>query len=180
MNDLILPIPSHLQGILVPYGTKNTENSVSGTLHCSCGCGSFRVGIFADMTKGFPQTKEYNGDFALAVNVVCTQCGNEILVFDSGRHGWNGYVCHYGVSVPPEELKPYSCRKNKCGGESHGVTVHIQSEGKRDFIENLGVEQGETEFNANEWVNAFSWITVGLKCASCGCENEGWIDYETM
>ena len=58
-----LPIPTHLQPFFTVIGDKNDEYSVTGTIHCSCGCEQFEVWESND--RGL-------------VKLVCRKCGKEI------------------------------------------------------------------------------------------------------
>ena len=172
----MLPIPTHLEDILIPIGNKNNEFHVDGVIRCSCGCENFNIRIFADTKNGYPQECEYNGGFALVVVVACADCKKEHLILDISIHGWDGFVCHRGTTAPDEELKSWNCPK--CKNDIHSVYVSIESEGKQDFIEGAGIADGESEFKEDDWINAFCWITIGLKCSGCGKNDYIWIDYE--
>ena len=172
------PIPSHLENVLFPVGDENDEHYVRGTTRCSCGCERFSIKIYANTENGYPQVCNYQDGYALVIKFLCKECGKEFLIFDMSKHGWNGFVCHDGITVPDEELKTWHCPKCSCG--NHTAQIGIASQGKQDFIEESGLADGETEFNENDWVNAFDWITIGLKCVECGHDDERWIDYETM
>ncbi|MCL2102547.1 MAG: hypothetical protein FWH25_00750 [Syntrophorhabdaceae bacterium] len=174
----MLPIPKHLKDILAPGGDKNSENRVDGVIRCFCGCESFYMKIFADVEEGYPQVCEYEDDYALMVKAVCKDCSKDYLLFDDSKHGWNGFVCHDGVTVSDDELKIWQC--TECESDIHNVEIRIMSQGKQDFIEESGIADGETDFLEDDWVEAFGWITIGLKCCGCGNNDEKWIDYETM
>lgn len=174
----MLPIPTHLEKILIPMGDENTEFHVDGCIRCSCGCESFHIKVYANITKGYPQVMEYGDGFAFVVKVICADCGKEHLIFDDNKHGWDGFVCHAGVEVPDNKLKSWKCPD--CGCDVHEIRVSISSQGKDDFIEESGIADGDSTFNEDDWVNAFEWITIGLKCHHCGHDDERWIDYETM
>lgn len=174
----MLPIPTHLEKSLIPMGNENNELHVDGIIRCSCGCESFHIKIYAGTENGYPQVCRYEDGYAFVVKAVCMDCGNEHLIFDDSKHGWNGFVCRDGVSVPDDELKKWNCQK--CGCDIHNIEIGINSQGKDDFINESGIADGETEFNENDWINAFDWITIGLKCLNCGHDDENWVDYETM
>ena len=174
----MLPIPKHLKDILVPVGDENSENCVNGFLRCSCGCECFHIKIFANIENGYPQVCEYKDDYAFMIKIVCMDCAKEYLIFDKSKHGWDGFVCHDGVSVPDDELKSWQCPK--CANDIHRINICIMSQGKQDFIDETGIADGESEFSENEWIEAFEWITIGLSCYGCGHSDETWVDYETM
>ena len=177
VNEM-LPIPKHLKDILVPMGAENCENRVNGVIRCTCGCEFFHVNFYANIENGYLQVCEYKEGYALMVKITCKECAKEYLVFDSGKHGWNGFVCHDGVSVPDDVLALWQCPK--CSDDTHHMELCIMSQGKQDFIDESGIADGETGFSENDWVEAFEWITIGLNCYGCGHSDEKWVDYETM
>ena len=174
----MLPIPKHLQDILSPTGEENSELQVSGIIRCACGCESFYTKIFASTDKGYPQVCEYGEGYALVIKAVCTSCKKEFLIFDKSLHGWNGFVCGDGINVPDEKLFVWNC--SKCGRGIHNMEIWIQSQGRQDFIDESGIADGDDTFNADDWAEAFGWITISLACCGCGSINKNWIDYETM
>ena len=174
----MLPIPTHLENILIPMGTENNEFHINGIVRCTCGCECFQIRIFADTKNGYPQVCEYNDNYALFIKAICMDCGKEHLIFDGSKHGWNGFVCHDGITVPDEELKSWSCSKCRC--DIHAIEISINSQGKQDFMDETGIADGETDFKEDDWINAFGWIVIGLRCYGCGYKDEKWIDFETM
>lgn len=74
-----LPIPTHLQRFFTSIGDENSEYEVTGTIHCSCGSEKFEV---------------WTSNERQIIKLVCKQCGEEIILFDAGKHGWNGFVCN--------------------------------------------------------------------------------------
>jgi len=171
-------MPTHLKNILIPIGDENNEFDVHGIIRCSCGHECFSVKIYANTENGYPQVCKYQDGYAFVIKVHCKECGKEYFILDMSQHGWNGLVCHDGLTVPDEELKIWNCPK--CGRDTHTVETTIVSQGKQHFIEESGIADGETEFDENDWVDAFEWITIGLKCTNCRHEDKKWIDYETM
>jgi len=174
----MLPIPTHLKNTLIPIGDKNGESHVDGVIRCTCGFESFYIKIYADTKNGYLQAGEYNSGYALVVKAECKDCGKTHLIFDGSKHGWNGFVCHDGVTVPDVDLKSWNCPKCNC--DIHNIKIGVNSQGKQDFIDETGIADGESDFTEDEWVDAFDWITMGLKCSGCGHTDEKWIDYETM
>lgn len=154
-----LPIPTHLQAYLKPVGDENTEFEVRGELYCLCGCEEFEV---------------WESNDRQIVKAKCKQCGQEIEIFDSGRHGWNGFVCHDDFLDCSLPFNKYTC--SECGQDIFKVSVYISSQGKQDYME----EADDEAFSEDNWVNAFEWISLSLNCKKCSYVENGWLDMETM
>ena len=155
-----LPIPTHLGEYFTPVGEQNTEFEVTGYIECQCGNDIF-------------ETWESND--CQMIKVVCKHCGHEIVIFDAGRHGWNGFVCKEDFL---ERDLPYEkCNCEGCDGDGFNVKVYISSQGKEDFIEEC--LSNDDSFKEEDWVDAFEWITISLKCCECDNEEE-LVDFETM
>jgi len=174
----MLPIPKHLQGIFITEGENNSEFQVSGIIRCACGCENFRIRVFADTDNNDVRIQEYEDDYALMIKANCKDCGKEYLIYDYSRHGWNGFVCGDGISVPDEKLSGWGC--SKCGCDNHGMSALIRSQGKEDFIVEAGIQDGDDTFNADDWTEAFDSIEIRLKCPACGYEDNDWFECETM
>lgn len=159
--NMVFPIPTHMQSILFPVGSNNREFEVTGKIKCPCGSEVFEV---------------WESNDRQIVKVVCEQCKKEFVVFDSGKHGWNGFVCEDDFLDRDLPFKQYLC--SKCNKEFFGVTVHISSQGKDDFKEEC--LSNDDSFTLEDWVNAFDWITISLSCEKCRLVCEGWLDFETM
>ncbi|MBN9386225.1 MAG: hypothetical protein J0H74_36035 [Chitinophagaceae bacterium] len=174
-----LPIPRHLKDILKPTGDKNNEFNVTGEIVCDCGSGSFKLKLVGDtsfyVNQRVIKVIGIDGDYFLIVKAACNQCGKEHLIFDAHLHGWNGFVCGRGEEIPERPVsEDWHC--NKCGKTDHLMQVSIQSQGQDDFIE----EAGEEDFDKDDWVDAFGWITIMVECNACKEKNKEWISYETM
>lgn len=154
-----LPIPTHLQKILVPLGKNNSENEVNGKIKCPCGSELFEV---------------HESNERQLIKLVCKQCGKEFLLFDAGKHGWNGFVCGDDFLDRSLPLQKYFC---ECGEDVFDVNVIISSQGKQDFIDECA---DDDSFSPDDWVNAFDWIAVSLCCKKCGSNEENWLELETM
>lgn len=157
----VLPIPTHLQSILFPVGENNSEYEVTGIIRCHCGCERFEI-------------SESNGGQIL--KTVCKACKKEFVLFDGGKHGWDGFVCGDDFLDRETPFEQVCCRK--CGENDFGITLHIASQGKESFAEECLAY--DASFSSEDWVNAFEWISVSLSCASCGHSVKNWIDLETM
>jgi len=159
MSDL--PIPTHLKDFFFPVGNDNNEFEVTGIIKCSCGNDCFEVW-------------ESNG--RLILKVVCSKCKKEFMVFDSGKHGWDGFVCGDDFLDRQMPFDKYSC--SDCTGDSHKVMVRISSQGKQDFVDECLSD--DDSFSFEDWVDAFEWISVSLTCEKCGMVSNEWLDVETM
>ncbi len=87
-----LPIPRHLQNILIPIGNENDEFEVTGKIQCACHSEDFAI----------LESNEKH-----IVNIICKQCGKEYVLFDAGKHGWNGFVCEddfYNRELPYKKV----------------------------------------------------------------------------
>ncbi|WP_371366365.1 hypothetical protein SRRS_07530 [Sporomusa rhizae] len=178
----ILPIPTHLKHILIPKG-ENDEFEITGDIRCDCGNDEFTINFIGDYQNGIVTLCEYEGVFYLVIKCKCQKCGKLHLIFDSNLHGWDGFVCSdesglIGSDSFPVEEKLWSCPQ--CTNDSHKVSVAISSQGQADFIAEVLENSEDTRFVEDDWVNAFEWITISLKCLRCGFEDKKWIDYETM
>ena len=156
-----LPVPKHLKEILFHIGNDNNEFEVTGEIKCSCGNEYFEI---------------WESNEQLIVKVICKQCKKEFVIFDSGRHGWNGFVC--GDDFLNRELPYNKHHCPNCEEDSYKVIVHISSQGKEDFIDEC--LSTDDSFSVEDWVDAFEWISVSLTCENCGELSEEWLDAETM
>ena len=174
----MLPIPKHLESILKPIGESNNEFEVTGKIVCDCGSENFTIEIVGDdadyQKDNIIKVTEIGGNYFLIVKVKCNNCGKEHLILDNDYHGWNGFVCGgESRNLPRPDTENWNC--NKCQNTNHSLVVNIHSQGQENFI-----EEGEEEFDPNDWIEAFEWITIKIICKSCGETNNEWISYETM
>lgn len=156
-----LPIPTHLKNVLTPIGNENSEYAVTGKMHCSCGCDHFEV---------------WQSNERLMVKLVCKSCNGEILLFDAGKHGWNGFVCQDDFLDRTEPFSKYYCEQ--CNADAFKVTAYISSQGKQDFIDECVAN--DDSFMPDDWIDGFEWITVALTCCNCQQLEQDWLDAETM
>lgn len=156
-----LPVPTHLKEHFVPLGDKNTAKQVSGAIRCSCGCGDLSVWTSNERRLVIP---------------VCGQCEKIFLLFDAGKHGWNGFVCGEDPLERSEPMEEFCCPK--CGESSFGIGAVITSQGKEDFCGQALDE--ETGLTPEDWVNAFEYIGLSLCCRKCGWKDRRWCEQETM
>ena len=156
-----LPIPMHLQEIMIPVGNCNSELEVTGKIKCPCGSEAFGI---------------WESNDRQIVKIVCKECRTEHILFDSGKHGWNGFVCGDDFLDREMPFDKYSC--SKCTEDIFSIVVRISSQGKDDFKEEC--LSNDDSFTLADWVNAFEWITISLFCQKCGKTDKEWLDLETM
>lgn len=156
-----LPIPSHLKDYFLLDDNEHTEYEVSGSIRCKCGSEHFEI---------------FSSNDRQLVKVKCKDCGEEIVLFDAGKHGWDGYVCKDDFLDRNEPLVNYICED--CGKQVFQVKLKISSQGKQDFIDEC--VNNDDFFSEEEWVDAFEWININLVCDSCDSTVDGWLDLETM
>ena len=155
------PIPTHLQPLLTVIGEDNSEYEVTGAIHCSCNGEEFEV---------------WESNNRQIVKLVCKQCGEEIIILDSGKHGWDGFVCKNDFLDRTLPYIKYRCPD--CGEEVFKIVVWISSQGKQDFLDEC--VSHDDSFSIDDWVDGFEWIRISVSCANCSFEEEDWVDLETM
>lgn len=155
------PIPKHLQSFLTLIGKENSEYEVTGLIHCSCNCEQFEVWESNDRN---------------IVKLICKQCGKEIILLDSGKHGWDGFVCKIDSLNRTLPFTKFYCPN--CGQDVFKVLVWISSQGKQDFLDECVAN--DDSFSLDDWVDGFEWITISISCTSCPFEEKDWVDLETM
>ena len=155
------PIPTHLKSYLTLIGDNNNEYEITGSIHCSCGCEEFEV---------------WESNDRQIVRLKCRQCGEEFVIFDSGKHGWNGFVCKDDYLDRELPFNKYVCPE--CETDSFKVEVAISSQGKEDFIEEC--VSNDDSFSDDDWVDGFEYIRIALNCTNCSYSEDDWVDLETM
>jgi hypothetical protein len=175
----MMPAPTHLKNIVAPYEVETDEEALVADIRCLCGGANFEL-LYPGQTHEYageviPCTAEIDGNFFFVLKVRCVQCAKEHLLLDADFHGWNGFVCHdpEQAALPRPPLTVWKCLK--CGGMTHSGVVHIQTEGKADFI----LEAGE-EFDEDLWPDAFGWFSLDVTCNHCGKHTPELVSYETM
>ena len=175
----MMPVPSHLKGVVVPLNKDIGEDNLSANFRCQCGESRFEL-LYPGKTHKFggkliPCTIEIDGHFFFVLKSRCTSCGHEHLLLDTDFHGWDGFICHDPdqASLKRPQLVPWQCQK--CGETKHNGIIHIESQGEEDFV----LEVGE-DFDVDRWPDAFSWFSMDLTCCKCGLESQNIISVETM
>lgn len=175
----MMPSPTHLTGWVVPDSDAIDEGNFTGKVQCPCGCGTFEIshpgGTYQAQGVELPGTAEIDGNFFFLVQVTCTACGDEKIIFDADFHGWEGFVDHdkRQGKLPRPRLVKWFC--HGCGFEQHNVRLGIDTSGKQEYTEEAG-----RHFPPERWVDAFSWIDIDITCADCKAETKSWVSYETI
>jgi len=112
----------------------------------------------------FSEEDKWSSNDQLIVKAVCKKCNEEHLLFDSGKHGWNSFVCGDDFLNRDKPYDKYSCSDG--GEEIHNVITRICSQEKEDFIEECLLN--DDSFSLEDWVDAFEWINISLECEKCG------------
>ena len=90
----MMPPPTHLIGWVKPDSEALDEDNFSGAVQCLCGHEIFEIAhpgaTYKDQGEDFPSTIDINGNYFFLVNVKCTACGEEKVIFDADFHGWEG------------------------------------------------------------------------------------------
>ena len=175
----MMPVPSHLKGVAIPRDPVVDEQTLTADIRCPCG-GSTMELLYPGQThrhgdQTIPCTAEIDGNYFFIVRARCSSCLTSHLLLDADFHGWNGFVCHdeAKASLPRPALIPWNCQS--CVDIRHTVVVHIQTQGRQDFINEAG-----SEFDVERWPDAFGWFDVDLTCVGCGRNSPGLVSYETM
>ncbi len=172
----MLPIPTHLRDILKVDEETFDGHNMDGRLQCTCGCDDIRLKIYGEQHQEHIAVKRYKNDYGFRIAGACAACGKSFDIFDMAKHGYNGFVCGDGASVEEEDLKVYHC--GACQGDAFTVEIGIELEDKEQFIEEV-VEYEPDKFVPEDYVDAFDWFTVALKCKKCGRKYEDWVNFET-
>jgi hypothetical protein len=178
-SGTMMPVPSHLVGCVVPKDASIDEKPLDADVRCPCGSDRFEL-LFPGQTHEYegepiPCTAKIDGHFYFRIIVRCTHCELGHLLLDTDFHGWNGFVCHdpEQAARPRPALIPWKCLK--CGTTEHKASVHVQTEGKADFISESG-----GKFDEDRWPDGFGWFGVATVCTFCGKNTPEWVSCETM
>lgn len=151
-------MPACLKKYYVPELSECSMTEIMGSICCSCGEKAFRA-----------LSSEEPG---LRYSLKCLACGQDILLFDARRHGWDALVCG---DVPDGESgadQAEACEK--CGGDAFRAEVWIEHIAREEFVSDI--PEGLTE---DDWVNAHGWFGASLTCDRCGRQIRSWADVET-
>lgn len=178
MNEKQYPVPRYLKEIYCVDESVSGEYNLDGRVQCVCGCENFKIRTFSDYNakRNIVSVGQYEDGYALVVKADCNTCGKEWLLFDLSKHGYDGFVCQDGVAIPDTvELAEYSCVN--CRQNSFKVYMGIEVEDKEQFMEEV-VAWKPDKFTEEDYVDAFNWLDISLKCSCCGKDEKSWINLE--
>jgi hypothetical protein len=173
-----IPVPSHLQGWVVPLSFE--DEYLEATVRCPCG--SDRVELhylgttFPSREDGspLPRVVEIDGGYYFIVQAVCADCRTEHVLLDKNRHGCEGFLQSSPGRVaepPPRPLMPWPCVA--CGGLVHRVELQIVI----DYMDCYFKDKHFLRHGIDRWPDAFGWIDIRILC--CNCDRKtGWVSLE--
>jgi len=169
-------LPKNLKEIVHVPNQEESSAWSKGKVQCTCGKDAFRLWIYADRRPNeYPCVARYEGKAALCIVAECT-CGKEWLIFDYAQHGYEGFVCHSGITPPREKLVQWECPT--CHEQLFSIDIQIQNGDFDQFMEEI-VEDSDGEFTEEDFPEAFEWIQINLACKDCPETYEGWLNLET-
>lgn len=152
-----LPIPTFVKLFLVPDMKKSGMENVYGSIRCTCGCTAFAA--------------MHSRDDDRLYHLLCRDCGQDILLFDGQKHGWDALVCQ--MLMEDMQAGEDSERCAKCGCADFHADVWYEPTAREEF------DSCREDLPGEEWVNAFTWFGAGLTCCGCGHRIRSWADVET-
>ncbi|VTR98670.1 Uncharacterized protein OS=Aneurinibacillus aneurinilyticus ATCC 12856 GN=HMPREF0083_00370 PE=4 SV=1 [Tuwongella immobilis] len=175
-------LPRHLVNCLSHNVNRLDDFRFETDFICRCGSTLFRwytVGRYGESDPfRRPLSILIEGKPCFRIENECIKCNHRCLVFDSQIHGWNGFICRneHLARISRPTLDLWKCTVCFAAGQS--ARIGIASEGESDFNEFL--QSFGDRFNPDDWVDAFGWIHISLRCPDCKTDIPGWVDYETM
>ena len=166
------PIPTHLKSILKVDESLSDIRNLDEKIVCNCGCETFKITHNND--REYNESLSYSEQDGLKINIFCSNCNKKYLLFNQAKQGYDGFVCHECKTANDNTLTALKCKK--CGSDIFSVTLGIEVEDKEQFIEEC-VNEFPDDFTSEDFVNAFNWIVVTIKCCNCGDVDE-WINLE--
>ncbi|MCC6817354.1 MAG: hypothetical protein IT245_00465 [Bacteroidia bacterium] len=178
---LRLPMPRHLNDILVMNCQDHNEFNISGHIECTCNNKNLIIkyvgdevnhGTLLQTTCSFNPINGQN-DYYLQLIAYCPICLQSHLVFDNRSHGWDGYIKDQTTVKDISQLsKTKTCEKCQC--KEHLIELDISNLGIEDFKLN-GPEKP-----IEDWTEGFEWITVHIKCIQCAEYTTKWVNLECL
>ncbi len=156
------PIPTHLKNLLSVDVPNSVDNGLSGNIICPCGCSNFNV--YHNLNREYNPSIPYVESESLKVLLKCTSCNTSHILLDAATQGYDGFVCHDGVTAKDDTLEQYYC--DSCESSDFQIYVDIEVEDYDQFIDEC-VEEFPDKFSPEDYVDAFNWIVITLTCNNC-------------
>jgi hypothetical protein len=177
----MMPVPSHLRGVLTPGVADLDESPLIGRLSCGCGSRPEEFEIFYPgetvLREGdrYPVEIEVPGSRFFRIVARCGECGREHLLFDRDLHGLAALTGKRRAEAPRAipDMLPWRC--TRCGSTRHAATLEVESPGRQEVLSAAG--EG---FDPERWPDAFSRIGMSLRCLQCGKVTEDWVSCRTV
>jgi hypothetical protein len=133
------------------------EDSTCFGVHCTCGNRVLGVSTLLLTERG----QEL---IVPPISIVCDKCGQETVIFDSEKHGWDAETGAFAYKHEGVRSK-YGCPK--CKGDVFEIAVSFQYGIDQDEFREL---LEDSEFKRRQ--DFFDWFCVIVLCRSCGeiCE----------
>lgn len=156
--------PKHLKEIFHHTGIDDTE----GDIVCTCGCKTFGVKYYGEPYNGYICLhKVAKMRYGLVVKSICSECKKEWLLFDYGKHAYNGLICVEGdgVYISDSELVDFTAE----GEETFEISISFEIDDEEQFLEEIVQNPPEgMSFTMEDRLNIWSWVVIDLKCAKSG------------
>ncbi len=185
------PVPTYLKSYIDVDKEKSNDSNLEGKVKCSCGCQELRLKIFAEKSDEEPYESisdcdgysvigcdEYKNGFALKILGECSKCKNQFDIFDISKYGFEGFVTKPDYYYTPNDNELESNVCPKCGNNLFEVGIALEVEDKEQFMEEC-VECEPDKYTPEDYVNAFNWIVISLKCTECSYFMPTWLNEET-
>lgn len=156
--------PTHLKEIFHPTGRDDTE----GDIVCTCGCRSFGIKYFGDEYKVYISLHRFAKlRLGLMIKAVCSECKKEWLLFDYGKHAYNGLICGEGegVVIDDSELADF---KND-DEDVFEIMISFEVDDEEQFREEVVEMPPEGMcFTMEDRPNIWSWVVIDLTGVKTG------------
>ena len=161
-------IPERIKPFFVSNDRKDKADVCFATGGLAC-CNQHGFYIWADgmIQNTFPNkmqlTENTNG---LAVCAKCSECGSEVVAFDSECDGYDH--CFSEIKRRERSFKT-SIKCTQCGESIFLVQLQYEYPNEQELI----------YLDCTEPDNAFTWIWITLTCTKCGKRFANFVNQET-
>ena len=177
----MMPTPTHLRECLrrPDIAISERRGELVAPVMCPCGASEMELLYCGEIVNydGRPIicVTEIEEKFFLRIEAQCTKCGRRHLLLDKDLHGWNGFVCRdeTQAALPRPPFHLWHCVS--CQGTAQRMTLTVCTEGKKNFVEDVG-----EKFGSDRWPDGFGWFTLSTECVTCHFKVKQLVDYETM